>query len=109
MPFFNVKDLPIEVVEGNVERRLFTADKIQILYYEFPPNKRFPRHSHDENEQMGYLLSGKMRLVCGDEERIMEPGDCYLAPIGVEHWAETLDEPAILLDIFVPPRKDLIK
>ena len=107
--FFHYKDLSEEIVEGDVKRYINTAEKMQVLYYKFPPNKKFPLHSHDENEQIGFLVKGTMRLVCGGEERIMKPGDFYCAPIGVEHWAETMDEPAELLDIFAPPRKDLIK
>ena len=43
------------------------------------------------------------------EERILHPGDFYRAPIGVEHNAWTLEEPSVLLDLFAPPREDLIK
>lgn len=107
--FFNHKDLFSEVVEGNVTRYIYTAKNMQIVEYRFPPNKVFPPHKHDEHEQLGYLVSGKMGFKVGDEERILKPGDYYHAPIGVMHNAWTLDEPAVLLDFFSPPREDLIK
>ena len=107
--FFNSSDLETEIVEGDVERVIYTGEKIQAVVYRFPPNKTFPAHKHDENEQMGYLVSGKMGFMVGGVEKIIYPGDFYHAPIGVEHNAWTFDEPSVLLDFFGPPREDLVK
>ena len=107
--FFNASDLEPEIVEGNVERVVYSGEHLQTIEYHFPPNKVFPAHSHDAHEQMGYLVSGKMGFTVGGVEKIIGPGDFYHAPIGVEHNAWTFDEPAVLLDFFSPPREDLIK
>ena len=107
--FFNASDLETEIVEVNVKRVIYTGEHIQTIEYRFPPNKNFPVHKHDENEQMGYLVSGKMGFMVGGVEKIIYPGDFYHAPAGVEHNAWTFDEPSVLLDFFSPPRKDLIK
>jgi len=105
--YFNAGDLEEETVEGTVKRCIFTAENIQTVIYNFPPDKVFPPHKHDDCEQMGYLVSGKMGFRVGGVEKILLPGDFYLAPIGVEHNAWTLEEPSVLLDFFVPPREDL--
>lgn len=107
--FFNSSDLEPEIVEGNVERFIYSGEHIQTIEYHFPPNKQFPLHSHEKNEQMGYLVSGKMGFIIGGVEKILYPGDFYHAPIGVEHSAWTFDEESVLLDFFSPPREDLIK
>lgn len=107
--FFNYSDFETEIVEGNVERVIYTGENIQAVEYHFPPNKTFPVHKHDDNEQMGYLVSGKMGFMVGGVEKIIYPGDFYHAPIGVEHNAWTFDEPSVLLDFFSPPREDLVK
>ena len=99
----------VDIVEGDVKRYIYTGEKLQIVEYHFPPKKVFPPHSHPEHEQMGYVVSGKMGFKIGDEEKILKPGDFYHAPVGVTHNAWTFDEPAVLLDIFSPPREDLIK
>jgi quercetin dioxygenase-like cupin family protein len=109
MAFFNTSDLPSEIVEGNVVRHIYSGLNLQTVIYHFPPNKVFPPHKHDTNEQMGYLVQGKMGFKVGDVERILKPGDFYHAPIGVLHNAWTLDEPSVLLDFFGPPREDLIQ
>jgi len=107
--FFNENDLETEIVEGDIERVVYTGENIQTILYHFPPHKVFPVHSHDEHEQLGYLVSGKMGFMVGGEERMLMPGDFYRAPIGVEHNAWTLDEPSVLLDFFAPPRDDLVR
>lgn len=107
--FFNESDLETEIVEGDIERVIYTAENMQTIIYHFPPNKVFPVHSHDKHEQLGYLVSGKMGFMVGGEERTLLPGDFYRAPIGVEHNAWTMDEPSVLLDFFAPPREDLVK
>jgi len=107
--FFNETDLVEEIVEGDVKRYIYTAVNLQIIIYNFPPNKTFPLHSHDIHEQMGFLYKGKMGFNVGGEERILLPGDYYRAPIGVEHNAWTFDEESYLIDIFSPPRADLVK
>jgi quercetin dioxygenase-like cupin family protein len=108
-PFFNTSDLPSEIVEGNVTRYIYSARHLQAVVYHFPPNKVFPPHKHDANEQMGYLVSGKMGFKVGDVERILKPGDFYHAAVGVLHNAWTLEEPSVLLDFFGPPREDLVQ
>lgn len=108
LPFYNAGDLEPETVEGNVTRYVYTASNMQTVEYHFPPNKTFPPHKHDKHEQIGYLVKGKMGFKVGDEEKIILPGDYYHAPAGVIHNAWTLDEPAVLLDFFSPPREDLM-
>ncbi len=96
-----------QVVEGDVERFIKTGEKIQVVEYHFPPNKVFPEHIHEEHEQMGYLVSGKMGFDIGGVKKDLYPGDWYRAPIGVPHHGWTYEEPSVLLDIFGPPRDDL--
>ena len=105
--FFNAADMKAETVEGDVKRYIYTGANIQVVEYHFPANKIFPPHKHDIHEQMGYLVSGKMEFNIGDEKRLLNPGDYYHAPVGVVHNTRTLDEPAVLMDIFSPPRDDL--
>lgn len=107
--FFDFDDLRTEIVEGNVERVVYTGEKLQIIEYHFPANKRFTAHKHDANEQMGYLVKGRMEFVVGDEQRLLHPGDFYHARIGVVHNAWTFDEPSVLLDVFAPPRDDILE
>ena len=105
--FIGPAEMREEIVEENVRRRIYTAEKIQVVEYLFPPGKTFPPHKHDVEEQMGYLVSGRMGFRIGGIEKDLLPGDWYLAPVGVEHNAWTYEEESVLLDIFATPRDDL--
>ena len=105
--FFNAAEMKAETVEGDVERYIYTGQEMQVVEYRFPANKTFPAHKHDAHEQMGYLVSGKMEFTVGGTTKILLPGDFYHAQIGVSHNTRTLDEPAVLIDVFSPPRDDL--
>lgn len=108
-PFFNFSDLETEVVEGNVQRVVYTGANIQMVEYHFPANKKFTAHKHDAHEQMGYLIEGKMGFIVGEEERILQAGEFYHAQIGQMHNGWTFDAPAKLLDIFAPARDDILE
>ena len=106
--FFGFDDLEVEIVEGDVERVVYTGAHMQIVEYRFPPEKEFSAHSHELNEQMGVLLKGRMGFEVAGVERILRPGDFYHARIGQTHRAWTFDQPSVLLDVFAPPRGDLL-
>jgi len=52
------------------------------------------------------VLQGAIRMVIGGEERVCRPGDAYLVPSNVEHMAEALEEGAVVIDVFSPPREE---
>ena len=106
--FFGAADHQWEQMEEGIDRAIYTADRMQVVVYRFAPGKTFPEHLHEENEQLGYLVSGQMGLRIGNEERTLTPGDFFRAPAGVVHSAWTMDEESILIDIFSPPRTNLL-
>lgn len=61
-------------------------------------------HDHP-NEQSGYVVSGRYRLVVAGEETVVEAGDSYAIPGGVEHELEVLESGEVV-DVFVPPREE---
>jgi hypothetical protein len=80
--FFNYLSVKHEVLQDGVERYIYTGTNIQVVEYHFPPNRTFPEHKHDETEQMGYLISGKMGFRIGGEEKVLMPGEYYHARLG---------------------------
>ncbi len=65
-----------------------------------------PLHKH-ANEQSGYVLSGKYRIIFANIEHTIGPGDSYSIPRDVEHRILII-EPGEVLDFFSPPRKDYL-
>ena len=66
-----------------------------------------PQHSH-ENEQLTYILEGKLRFFLGeDESQVVDvgAGEVLHIPSGLPHKAEALED-TLDVDIFNPPRQD---
>jgi len=63
-----------------------------------------PFHSHP-NEQTGYILSGRIRVLTRDSRHELDPGDTYAIPANIEHSIEIIDD-AEEVQVFTPPRED---
>jgi quercetin dioxygenase-like cupin family protein len=63
-----------------------------------------PFHSHP-NEQTGYLLSGRIRVLTRDAGHELGSGETYVIPANIEHSIEILED-AEELQVFTPPRED---
>lgn len=60
-------------------------------------------HAH-MNEQAGYVVSGRYRLVVEGDETVIESGDSYTIPGDAEHELEVIESGEVI-DVFVPPRE----
>jgi uncharacterized protein YjlB len=63
-------------------------------------------HSHP-NEQIVWMLKGKMEFRLGNEQRICGQGDVVVIPGGTEHEAWFREDTEVI-DFFVPPRDDFL-
>ena len=61
-------------------------------------------HSH-ANEQIVWMLKGKMEFRLGTEQRVCGPGD--VIPGGSEHEARFREDTEVI-DFFAPPRDDFL-
>jgi quercetin dioxygenase-like cupin family protein len=93
-----------------VATRLVWGEKLMLSYVTVQPNAPIvPLHSHP-HEQMGIVLEGKVGLTIGPETREIKKGDMFLIPPDILHGlAFTFDQPAVILDIFSPPREEFKK
>lgn len=88
-----------------VEIRTTAGEKLMLSVVTFEPGSVVPMHQHP-HEQMGVMLSGRLRFMVGGETRVLGPGDQWSIPGGVPHEVVALDEPAVALDVFHPVRDD---
>ena len=63
-----------------------------------------PFHSHP-NEQTGYILSGRVRVLTRDSRHELDPGDTYAIPANIELSIEIIEN-AEEIQVFTPPRED---
>lgn len=90
-----------------VHIRTCAAERMMLSVVELEPHSVVEPHSHP-HEQVGMLLSGRVRFFIGDEERVLGPGDMWCIPGGVVHKVITLEEPARALDVFTPVRTEYL-
>jgi len=99
-------------------RRVITGDDLQLCFWRIAGGAGGSfLHRHDESEQLGIIVRGKLDFRIGDDEDMEErvvlgPGDVYLAPRNVWHGDSNFigdDEygECWILDVFAPPRADL--
>ncbi len=105
MPFFTIADRDEKQLFDGVTIRTMYGDKVMMSFVYFEPHSAVSEHSHP-HEQMGTVIEGTFELVIDGESRMVREGDAYLVPSGVPHSARTLDDTAIALDIFSPPREE---
>ena len=79
-------------------------DGTQAWKIVIPTSKALPElRAHDGHEWI-YVLSGHLRLIRGDEESVLGPGEVAEFSTEVPHWfGSTGDEPAEILSIFGRP------
>lgn len=79
-------------------------DGTQAWKIVIPTSKVIPEpRAHDGHEWI-YVLSGRMRLVLGDQDWVLGPGEVAEFSTQVPHWfGSTGNEPAEILSIFGRP------
>ncbi len=79
-------------------------DGVQAWKIVIPPDKVKPEpRAHDGHEWI-YVLSGHLRLVLGDQDSVLGPGEIAEFDTQVPHWfGSTGHEPAEILSIFGRP------
>jgi len=99
------QDKPEKTAYGVEYKTLATGDKIMCTIMRYKKDVRVPRHHHPA-EQVGYLISGKLKLWIDDEEiGILEPGDSYTVKGDQFHSLLALED-SECVDMFSPPREE---
>jgi quercetin dioxygenase-like cupin family protein len=63
-----------------------------------------PLHQH-MNDQVGYVISGKIEMTIGKQVQVLTKGDTYAVPGGILHSTTALED-SWVVDVFSPPRED---
>ena len=70
------------------------------IYY--PTNEHAPTPTVHDGHDWIYVLSGKLRLVLGEEDFVLEPGEAAEFSCRTPHWLGAVGGPAEALAIFGP-------
>lgn len=94
----------IEMLTGVHRRTMATTDEAMLCQFFLEKDSVVPIHNH-MNDQVGYLVSGKIEMTIGKQVCILKPGDSYAIPGGIHHSAKALED-SWVIDVFSPPRED---
>ncbi len=81
-----------------------STNRLQTYKVHIPVSRRRPPATlpvHDGHDWM-YVLSGRMRLILGDEDLTIEPGEAVEFVTTTPHWFGVVDGPVELLAMFGP-------
>jgi quercetin dioxygenase-like cupin family protein len=67
------------------------SEKMEVTKISFQQGKGAHTHQHPE-EQVMYVLSGKLRVTCGDETYDVNPGEATFNPSNVPHSVEAIED-----------------
>jgi len=92
------------IVEGIVFRPLSrrAPGGLVVARMDFPAERRIPDPRSHEGHEWLYVLSGMLRLVLGDDDLVLEPGEAAEFSTWTPHWMGAVDGPASALAIFGP-------
>ena len=96
----------IEMVPGVARRTLNAGARTSLHEIEIAAGAVVPMHTHP-HEQIGYLVSGRVRFELGAEVQELSAGDSWVIPSEVPHEVTALED-AVALDIFSPAREEYI-
>lgn len=98
---------PWKALGDGVRRRIRSFDAtLMAVEAAFDKGGIAAPHTHP-HRQLTYCLVGEFRFNVDGEEVLMNAGDTLIFPGGVLHGCVALSD-GILLDVFTPPREDLL-
>lgn len=87
--------------------RPILGESVLVNHVYFDPHVEAPTHVHVE-EQIVVVLEGEFEFWIGEESRVMRRGDVAMIPPWVPHGGRTHDSTCLEIDIFSPPRSQLL-
>ncbi|MCB9450064.1 MAG: cupin domain-containing protein [Anaerolineaceae bacterium] len=103
--FVTAKDIEqVEMLPGVHRRTMATTDEAMLCEFFLERNAIVPEHQH-KNDQVGYVISGRLEITVGNDVHVCLPGESYAIPGGVHHSARALVD-CVIIDCFSPPRDD---
>ena len=99
-------------VRPNLFGAVIEGEKSTMVRWDMAPD--MPQtgiHWHDNHEQFGVVLVGRIETQIADEVRELGPGEIYHIPKGIHHGRTRVlnGQPAVVLDFFSPPREEYVE
>jgi quercetin dioxygenase-like cupin family protein len=100
------KDAKKGVFKGISLDVLSVGEKSMVTKMNYKAGDHVSFHSHP-HEQSGYVISGKIQMKFDEYNEILQAGDSYSIPGGIEHSINVLED-SKEITFFSPPRDDYL-
>lgn len=94
----------VAMLPGVVRRTLTYGQQSLLAEFLIAQGAELPLHSHPY-EQIGYLVSGVLRMTIGDAVHTFTAGESWCIPTDVPHKADALED-VVAIEVFTPVRED---
>jgi len=94
----------VVMIPGLYRRTMATGERMMVVEIYIEKGTLIPMHQHI-HEQAGYVASGKVEFAIDGEKYVLQTGDTYAIPGGVDHEALAHDD-TVLVEVFSPPREE---
>jgi quercetin dioxygenase-like cupin family protein len=97
---------PTNPEPGLLRRVGATNEKLTVVEHRMEKGWVGARHSHPHH-QIVYIISGHLKVTCGDSTFEVKTGDSFVVNGGIEHQAAAM-EASHVIDVFTPRRDDYL-
>ena len=95
MPFYKISEMEAKRSKaGPAVGKSVAGELLKVGVTTYQEGEGPPPHFHPNEEQFLLVLEGRMRMVLGDEERMIGPGDLVHIPRNVRHGVCAIGGPA---------------
>lgn len=107
--FFDSAATPWTELGDGIRRKIvgYTSELMSVVV-QFDKGAVGQPHSHEDHDQIVYILSGAFHVDVQGEQRIVRAGDAFIAPKKHTHGVTALEVGSTLLDQFSPCRADYL-
>jgi quercetin dioxygenase-like cupin family protein len=98
MPFFHFDDLDKEYATPKYSTafgELVAGEKVELGRLSFEAGEGAVEHAHPQ-EQIMYVISGKLKVEFPDESQEIGPGSAFLAPSNVKHRVTAIEDTVVI-------------
>ena len=96
----------VEIAPGITRQTVTHGRTMYQQVAELAAGSVMPEHHHSQ-EQIVYILRGRMRLIVAGEPHELATGDAFYLAGHVPHAVQTVED-TLVLDTFSPPRDDYL-
>jgi mannose-6-phosphate isomerase-like protein (cupin superfamily) len=86
---------------GKLYRQFMSCGTLSVGLYKLAAGSEDPQQPHAEDE-VYYIVSGRARLIAGDEDLAVAPGSTIFVAREVPHRFHSIDEDLSVLVFFAP-------